>query len=188
MRLITIAKRKRAQSCILKLIAFLAVLAISGLPQSSEADEGGVSFWMLGFRSLAATPLQPGFSLATIYYHTPVIAGADRCLRAPSPPRPHHDELHRQPERQPDADADLDMWAVPSYVFEEPFLGGQAALCAGALRPRQASLCRRHAERQSRPGSAPASRYPARAPTRSTGSPISFRCSTCAGMQAFTTS
>jgi hypothetical protein len=42
------------------------------------ADEGGVSFWVPGFfGSLAATPQQPGWSLATVYYHTSVSAGAD---------------------------------------------------------------------------------------------------------------
>ena len=42
------------------------------------ADENGVSFWIPGtFGSLAATPLQPGWSLANIYYHTSVSAGAD---------------------------------------------------------------------------------------------------------------
>ena len=42
------------------------------------ADEGGVSFWIPGlFGSLAATPQQPGWSLANIYYHTSVSAGAD---------------------------------------------------------------------------------------------------------------
>ncbi len=42
------------------------------------ADEGGVSFWVPGlFGSLAATPQTPGFSFATIYYHTSVKAGAD---------------------------------------------------------------------------------------------------------------
>src|ERR1700747_3565573 len=45
---------------------------------SSLADEGGVSFWVPGFfGSLAAAPQVPGWSLATIYYHTSVSAGAD---------------------------------------------------------------------------------------------------------------
>jgi hypothetical protein len=39
----------------------------------SLADEDGVSFWIPGFfGSLAATPQQPGWSLASIYYHTDV--------------------------------------------------------------------------------------------------------------------
>ena len=44
----------------------------------ASADEGGVSFWIPGlFGSLAATPQQPGWALANIYYHTSVSAGAD---------------------------------------------------------------------------------------------------------------
>src|ERR1700730_19072500 len=42
------------------------------------ADESGVIFWVPGFfGSLAAAPQQPGWSLATIYYHTSVSAGGD---------------------------------------------------------------------------------------------------------------
>ena len=39
------------------------------------ADEGGVSFWIPGFfGSLAATPQQPGWSLATVYLARKVAA------------------------------------------------------------------------------------------------------------------
>src|SRR3954468_17330064 len=47
-------------------------------PNTSFADEGGVSFWLPGlFGSLAATPLQPGMSFLSTYYHTSVSGGAD---------------------------------------------------------------------------------------------------------------
>src|SRR5262249_51822022 len=47
-------------------------------PESARADEGGVSMWVPGFfGSLAATPQTPGFSVAFIYYHTSLKAGAD---------------------------------------------------------------------------------------------------------------
>ena len=50
-----------------------ATAAIFLCPVASYADEGGVSFWVPGFfGSLAATPLQPGWSVANIYYHTTV--------------------------------------------------------------------------------------------------------------------
>ena len=56
--------------------ALAAALAL--VSQASLADEGGVSFWIPGFfGSLAAAPQQPGFSVANIYYHTTVSAGAD---------------------------------------------------------------------------------------------------------------
>jgi hypothetical protein len=59
---------------ILALATFSAICEV-------RADEGGVSFWVPGFfGSLAAVPQQPGWSLASIYYHTSVSAGADVAL------------------------------------------------------------------------------------------------------------
>src|SRR3954453_2742277 len=58
--------------------AALLALAAACAPNLAKADEGGVSFWVPGFfGSLAAPPQTPGFSLADIYYHTSVSAGAD---------------------------------------------------------------------------------------------------------------
>src|SRR5262245_56913034 len=58
--------------------AVLMLAALIAAPTGARADEGGVSFWVPGFfGSLAATPLQPGFSAVNIYYHTSVSAGAD---------------------------------------------------------------------------------------------------------------
>ena len=48
-------------------------MAVGFTTTISLADENGVSFWVPGFfGSLAATPQQPGWSLASIYYHTDV--------------------------------------------------------------------------------------------------------------------
>src|ERR1700692_285427 len=56
--------------------AFLPFAAVTYSTNISLADEDGVSFWVPGFfGSLAATPQQPGWSLATVYYHTSVSAG-----------------------------------------------------------------------------------------------------------------
>ena len=53
-------------------------VALACFASTAKADEGGVSFWLPGlFGSLAAVPQQPGWSLATVYYHTTVSAGAD---------------------------------------------------------------------------------------------------------------
>jgi len=62
-----------------KLSASLLALSVSIIAvKPAVADEGGVSFWVPGFfGSLAATPQQPGFSFATIYYHTSVSAGGN---------------------------------------------------------------------------------------------------------------
>jgi hypothetical protein len=60
-------------------LSFALVIGIGiGSPDDRGGDEGGVSFWLPGlFGSLAAAPQQPGWSLATIYWHDGVSAGAD---------------------------------------------------------------------------------------------------------------
>src|SRR3954453_24201400 len=60
--------------------ALVGVVAVGMLTSAplAHADEGGVSFWVPGFfGSLAAAPLVPGLSFASIYYHTSVTAGGD---------------------------------------------------------------------------------------------------------------
>jgi hypothetical protein len=108
----------------------LAIAAIATTPQAARADEGGVSMWVPGFYgSLAATPLQPGFSLATILYHTNVDAsGAVAAARQISIGRfnPVVDvnvaaQLHAPPTLY---------IAIPQYTFATPVLGGQATLAA----------------------------------------------------------
>src|SRR5213592_2056139 len=57
----------------LSVAAIVLAPAIMFFSNSALADENGVSFWVPGFfGSLAATPQQPGWSLASIYYHTDV--------------------------------------------------------------------------------------------------------------------
>ena len=51
--------------------AIWSAIAFACFMSSAKADEGGVSFWIPGFfGSLAAAPLQPGWTLQTTYYHT----------------------------------------------------------------------------------------------------------------------
>jgi hypothetical protein len=95
-------------------------------PTASRADEGGVSFWVPGFfGSLAATPLQPGFSYANIYYHTSVTGGGDvafaRQVTRGNITANFTGDLNATLKAQ----ADLYM-AAPSYTFTERFFGGQA--------------------------------------------------------------
>src|SRR5438034_9197464 len=108
--------------------AFASALlgAAIAVPTIALADEGGVSFWVPGFfGSLAATPQQPGWSLATIYYHTSVSAGADVA-------RAREFTLGRVPANLT-VNANLNLsvnatgnlgFVIPSYVFETPVLGG----------------------------------------------------------------
>jgi hypothetical protein len=101
--------------------------AVGSLSFQAKADEGGVSFWVPGFfGSLAATPMQPGWSLPTVYYHTTVSAGSDVALareiqigRIPA-------NLTANLNASINATGDLG-FAIPTYVFASPVLGGQAA-------------------------------------------------------------
>jgi hypothetical protein len=107
--------------------AAVAIAAFAAVPQASLADEGGVSFWVPGFfGSLAATPQQPGWSLATIYYHTSVNAGADVAFARQVSSGRITTNFTGNLSARLDADANLGM-VIPNYVFATPFLGGQAA-------------------------------------------------------------
>ena len=105
----------------------LAFMAAASAPKVAMADEGGVSFWLPGiFGSLAAVPQQPGWSAASIYYHTTVSAGDDVA-------RAREFQIGRIPANLSanlnaslNATGDLGLF-VPTYVFATPVLGGQAA-------------------------------------------------------------
>ena len=108
--------------------AITSVIALVLVPQTSIADEGGVSFWLPGiYGSLAAVPQQPGWSLGTVYYHTSVAAdGAVSGARQVT-----HGHLTATVSGtltgSLNATADLAL-IVPTYTFATPVLGGQFAL------------------------------------------------------------
>jgi hypothetical protein len=98
------------------------------VPQIAQADEGGVSFWVPGFfGSLAATPQQPGFAMASIYYHTTVSAGGEVAFARQVSRGNITANLSGNVGANLDASADLVLLA-PSYTFATPVLGGQAAV------------------------------------------------------------
>jgi hypothetical protein len=104
--------------------------AIMFFPHRASADEGGISFWVPGlFGSLAATPQQPGWSLANIYYHTSVSAGADVAgAREFTLGRvPANATVNANLNLHVNATGDLG-FVLPSYVFATPVLGGQASV------------------------------------------------------------
>ncbi|MHC2229734.1 hypothetical protein ACVL91_007931 [Bradyrhizobium elkanii] len=110
--------------------AIVLAPAIMFFSDGALADEGGVSFWVPGFfGSLAATPQQPGWSLATIYYHTSVSAGADvaRAREFTLGRVPTNVTLNANLNLNVKATGDLG-FVIPSYVFETPVLGGQASV------------------------------------------------------------
>jgi hypothetical protein len=87
-----------------------------------------VSFWIPGFfGSLAATPQQPGWSLATIYYHTSVSASSDVALAREITTGRIPINLSASLTPSLDANADLGL-VIPTYVFATPVLGGQASV------------------------------------------------------------
>jgi hypothetical protein len=105
------------------------------------ADEGGVSFWAPGFLgSLAAAPQQPGWSLATIYYHTSVSAGSDVALAREFETGRVPASLSARLSASLNATGDVG-FVIPTYVFATPVLGGQAsASLLGAYGVTSASL------------------------------------------------
>src|SRR6266576_6627700 len=110
--------------------AIVLAPAIMFFSHRALADESGVSFWVPGFfGSLAATPQQPGWSLANIYYHTSVSAGADVA-------RSREFTLGRVPANLT-VNANLNLsinatgnlgFVIPSYVFATPVLGGRRGM------------------------------------------------------------
>jgi hypothetical protein len=110
------------------LAAALLSIAACCSSTSALADEGGVSFWVPGFfGSLAATPLQPGFSFTTIYYHTSVSAGGDVAFARQVNRGNITANFTGNLNANLDARADLVM-AAPGYTFADRFLGGQATI------------------------------------------------------------
>jgi hypothetical protein len=111
----------------------LLILATVSPINAARADEGGVSFWAPGFfGSLASAPQMPGWSLATIYYHTSVSGsgniGLSRELEIKNVP------VNLKANISPSVNGTGDLgFVIPSYVFATPVLGGQAAVAlAGA--------------------------------------------------------
>ncbi len=110
--------------------AIVLAPAITFFSHSALADEGGVSFWIPGlFGSLAATPQQPGWSMANIYYHTSVSAGADvaRAREFTLGRVPGNVTVNANLNLNVNATGDLG-FVLPSYVFATPVLGGQASV------------------------------------------------------------
>ena len=108
--------------------ALFGFAANAVVPIKSLADENGISFWIPGqFGSLAALPAQPGWSFATIYYHTSVKAGGGVAAgrEVTIGQVPHNINVNLNVNMN--ARADL-QFLVPTYTFQTPVLGGQFAV------------------------------------------------------------
>jgi hypothetical protein len=89
------------------------------------ADEGGVSFWIPGFfGSLAASPLQPGWSVANIFYHTSVDAGGDVAFARQVARGNIAAKFAGNLNAVLDADGTIG-FVLPSYTFASKVFGGQ---------------------------------------------------------------
>ena len=121
--------------------ASLALAALLCTSNIARADENGISFWVPGFfGSLAATPQQPGWSLATIYYHTDVSASGSAAVSKEITIGQFNPTVNVNINANIHGQGDLG-FVIPSYVFATPFLGGQAsASLAGAYGRNDAAL------------------------------------------------
>ena len=97
-------------------IGILCAAALGLVPNTAQADDGGLSFWLPGvFGSLAAVPGQPGWSWSTLYVHLDVSGGGGK-------------EFQRGGAIVAGLHARSDVVASgPTYIFATPVAGGQAA-------------------------------------------------------------
>jgi hypothetical protein len=84
------------------------------------------------FGSLAAVPQQPGWSLATVYYHTSVKAGGDVAFARQVTRGGITVNFSGNFNANLKGDADLAL-ALPSYAFATPVLGGQFAVSMAGI-------------------------------------------------------
>jgi len=114
--------RLRSRNSFMSSVLLGAVLMI---PNAAVAAEGGVSLWLPGFfGSLAATPLEPGWSLASIYYHTSVDAGGDVAFARQVTRGNITVNFNANIRAVLNADADIG-FVSPSYTFVQKIFGGQ---------------------------------------------------------------
>lgn len=124
--------RDREQPALLRIIrsdlicAALTVAAVCSLPQFSLADE------VPGFfGSLAAAPQQPGWSWASIYYHTSVSGAGVIALAKEFEIKNIPGSFSGQTNLNVKGTGDLG-FVIPTYVFATPVLGGQASVSMAA--------------------------------------------------------
>lgn len=107
--------------------AGLALAAVTCTTTTAPADENGESFWVPGFfGSLAATPQQPGWSLASIYYHTDVSGSGNIAVSREITIGQFNPKLNANVNADVHGIADFG-FVIPSYVFATPLFGGQVS-------------------------------------------------------------
>jgi len=108
------------------LTACFAVAAVAATTTMSLADEDGFSFWIPGFfGSLAAAPLQPGWSVMSILYNTNVSASGNAAVAREITIGQFNPKININVNANVHANFTVG-FVAPSYTFATPFLGGQA--------------------------------------------------------------
>ncbi len=103
----------------------LSLVALLSLASTAAADEGGISVYLPGFYgSFTSVPGEPGWALATVYYHTSIDAGADAAF-----PRGGGGQVDVGIEGRSDV-----VFFVPTFTFEQPVFDN-AQLSVGMLLP-----------------------------------------------------
>ncbi len=115
--------------------------ALIFFPEISRADESGISFWLPGlYGSLSATPTTPGWSVATIYYHTTVNASGAAAVSREFQVGRFSPTVNINLNVALAGQADL-QFIAPTYTFAQPVLGGQlSATVAGIWGRNSASV------------------------------------------------
>lgn len=116
-------ERMRTQRKSLVRLASLFAVVSSLSSNIADADESGVSFWLPGqYGSFAAMPYSgSGWAFEMIYYRAKASASAGISFQ-------------RGGDLQVGVNSPSDLFMVtPTYVFETPFLGAQAAVGVSAL-------------------------------------------------------
>ena len=119
----------RARSArFLAMVALMSGNIITAPFDWAHADENGLSFWLPGFfGSLLAAPLQPGWSLTSMYYHTNVAANGSAAVSRQITIGQFNPTVNVSINEHVHGEADIE-FLIPSYAFATPVLGGQAAV------------------------------------------------------------
>src|SRR5215471_2530951 len=106
--------------------ALIGAIAFAGT--SAWADEAGISAWLPGiFGSMSAVPTAPGWSAATVYYHTTVSADGNVAAAREVEIGRFTPTATANLSANVNANGDLFFFA-PKYTFASPILGGQLAI------------------------------------------------------------
>lgn len=102
----------------------LSIVAVTPV----RSDEAGVSAWLPGtFGSMAAVPGMPGWSLATVYYHTSLGASGNVAAAREVQIGKFNPNATISLSANLNATGDL-FFLAPTYTFATPVLGGQASI------------------------------------------------------------